>query len=214
MANENASARIEIADHHQYGVIRRVVRVEEFADVGQRGGVEIGEIAVEIVRVGPIAKSDGRQIEPGEAAVGLVHHVDADFFFDDVALVAKVLVVDFERAHAVGFEPEDALERIRGNGFEIVGDVVVRGAVEQAARRIDQADVFHFPGILRALEHHVLEKMREAAAAARLEAKADLVIDADRDDGGGMVRRDDHAKAVGERGVLDRDVEMRGWFER
>src|SRR5277367_6553852 len=64
---------IEIAKHEQYGVIGRVVGAEEFLNVGECSGVEIDEIAVEIMGVGPISKSDGRQIEPRETAVGLVH---------------------------------------------------------------------------------------------------------------------------------------------
>ena len=84
---------LEIAEHQEHGVIRRVVGVKEFLHVGERGGVEIGEIAVEIVRVGPVAKGDGRKIEPRKAAVGLVHHVDADFFLHDVALIAQIFVV-------------------------------------------------------------------------------------------------------------------------
>ena len=121
--------------------------MEESADVRESGRIEIGKIAVEIVRVGPITKRDGRKVEPGETAVGLVHHVDADFFFYDVALVAEIFVVHFEGAHAVGFEPEDAPEGVRWDGFEIIRDVVIRGAVEEAAGGIDEADVLHLAGI-------------------------------------------------------------------
>ena len=49
-----------------------------------------------------------------EAAVGLIEHVDAHFLFHDVALVAQIFVVHLERAHAVGLEPQDALQSIRG----------------------------------------------------------------------------------------------------
>ena len=182
--------------------------MKEFLHVGERGGVEIGEIAVEIVRVGPVAKRDGRKIEPRKAAVGLVHHVDADFFLDDVALIAEIFVVHLQGAHAVGFEPEDAFEGVGGHGLEIVGDVVVRGAVEHAAGGIDQANVLHLSGVFGALEHHVLEEVRESAAAVRFEAKTDLIIDADGDEGRGTVRRGNHAQAVGERGVLDGNVQM------
>ena len=180
--------------------------MEEFLHVGERGSVEIGEIAVEIVGVRPVAERDGRKIEPRKAAVGLVHHVDADFFLHHVALIAEIFIVHFERAHAVGFKPEDAFEGVRGHGFKIIRDVVVRGAVEHAAGRIDQANVLHLSGVLRALEHHVLEKMREPAAAVRLQAKTNLIIDADRDEWRGTVRRRDHAQAVGERRVLDWNV--------
>jgi len=158
------------------------------------------------VGVGPVAVGDGREIEPGKPAVGLIENVHADFFFDDVALVAEIFVVDAEGAHAVSLEPEHAIEGVGGDGFEIVGDVVTGGAVEDAAGGIDEADVDHFAGIFRALEHHVLEEMGEAAAAAWLEAKADVVVDADGDHGSGGVWGDDHAKAVGERPGLDGNV--------
>ena len=75
--------------------------------------------------------------------------------------------------------------------------------------------MLHLSGIFRALEHHVLEQMRETAAAARLKTKADLIIDADGDDGRGTVRRCDHAQAVRERGVLDGNVKLlRCWIQR
>ena len=206
-ARAKPSSGRDVAEHQQHRVRRRVVGAEELLHVAERGGVEVGEIAVEIVRVGPVAKSDGRHIEPGEAAVGLVEHVDADFFLDDVALVAQIFVVDLQGAHAIGFEPQHAFERVRGHRLVVVGDVVVRRAVEHAAGGIDQLDVHHFSGVLGALKHHVLEQMREAAAPARLEAKSDVVVDADGDDGRGAVRRDHHAQAVFKGRALDRYVQ-------
>ena len=203
-----AFGRFHVADDQEDGIVGRVVSVEEGLHVGERGGIEVGKVTVEIVGVGPIAKSDWRKIEPGKTAVGLVHHVDADFFFHHVALIAQIFVVYFQSAHAIGFEPQNAFERVGGDGLEIIGDVVVGGAVEHAAGGIDEADVFHFSGVFGTLEHHVLEKMGEAAAAARLEAKADLIINADGDDGRGAVWRDDHAQAVGERGVFDGNVQI------
>ena len=75
--------------------------------------------------------------------------------------------------------------------------------------------MLHLAGVFRALEHHVLEEVREAAAAVRLEAKADLIIDADGDEGRGTVGRRDDAQAVGERGVLDGNVQMLWrWIQR
>ena len=157
--------------------------------------------------VGPIAEGDRRQIEPGEAAVGLVEHVDADFFLHHVALILEIFVVHFQGAHAVGFEPQQALEGVGRRGLVVVGDVVVRRAVEHAAGGIDELDVHHLAGVLRALKHHVLEQMREAAAPFGLEAEADVVVHADGDDGRGAVRRDDDAQAVFERGGFDGDVQ-------
>jgi len=50
--------------------------------------------------------------------------------------------------------------------------------------------------------------MRETAAAARLEAEADLIVNADGDKGRGMVGRDDDSQAVGEFRVLDRNMQL------
>ena len=166
-----ALRRFHVSDDQEDRVVGRVVSVKEGLHVGERGGIKIGEVAVEIVGVGPIAESYWRKIEPRKAAVGLVHHVDADFFLDHVALIAQIFVVYFQSAHAIGFEPKHAFERVGRDGFEIIGDVVVGGAVEHAAGRIDEADVFHLSGVFGTLKHHVLEKMGEAAASARFEAK-------------------------------------------
>ena len=176
--------------------------------VGERCSIEIGEIAVKIVGVRPIAESDRREVEPGKPAVGLIHHVHADFFLHHIALVAQIFVVHLQRAHAIRFEPQHAFQGVRGNGFEIIGDVVIGGAVQHASRGINQPDVFHLAGVFGALEHHMLEKMREAAPSTGLQAKSDLIINADGDDWRGAVRRNHHAEAIDERGVFNWDVQV------
>ena len=178
----------------------------------ERGGVEIGEIAVKIVRVGPVAKGHRREIEPGKAAIGLIQHVHANFFLDHVALIAQIFVVHLQGAHAVGLEPQHAFERVGRNGFVVVGDVVVRRAIQNAAGRIDQLDMHHLSGVFRALKHHVLEKVREAAAAARLQAKANVVIDAEGGHRRGAVRRYDHAQAIFEFGAFQGNVQSFQWL--
>ncbi len=105
LGEHDALVGIDVSENQQDGIRGRVIRLEKFLDVVQSRGVEIVEIAVKIVGVGPVAIGDRRKIEPGKSAVGLVEHVDAHFFFDDVALVAQIFVVHLERAHAVGLEP-------------------------------------------------------------------------------------------------------------
>ncbi len=200
--------RIDVSENQQNRIRRRVICFKEFLDVIQSGRVQIVKIAVKIVGVRPIAIGDRRKIEPGKTAVGLVEHVDAHFFFHDVALVAQIFVVHLQRAHAVGLEPQDALQRIRGHRLVVIRDVIVRRAVQHAAGRIDQLDVHHFPGVGRALKHHVLEQMSEAAAAARLDAKPDIVIDAHRSHRRCAVRRNDHAQAVRQRRAFDWNVQL------
>ena len=140
--------------------------------------VKVGEIAVEIVGVGPIAERDRRHIEPGKSAVGLVHDIDADFFLHHVALIFQVLVVDFQRAHAVRFEPEHAFQSVGGNGFVIIRHIVAGRAIQHSATGVNQLDVLHFGGIRGTLEHHMFEEMCEAAAAPRLKPETDFVIHA------------------------------------
>src|SRR5260370_41678546 len=97
---------------------------------------------------------------------------------------------------------------VGGDGFEIVGDVVMRGAMECAAAGIDELDVLHLGGVGGTLKHHVLEEMRETAAALRLEAKANFVVDADGNDRSGGVGRDDYLQSVRERGAFYGDFQM------
>ena len=199
---------IHVSEDQQDGVRWRVVRLEEFLDVIERGGVEVVEVPIKIVRIRPVAVGDGRQIEPRKSAVGLIEDVDAHFFLHDVALVAQILIVHLEGAHAVRFQPEHAFEGIRRDRFVVVRDVVMRRAIEHAAGGIDQLDVHHFAGVGRALKHHVLEQVRETAAAARLDAKTDVVVDAHRGHRRRVVRRNDHAQAVGQRHALDWNVQL------
>ena len=184
---------VHIAEDQQDSIGRRVVCLKEFLDVIERRSVEIVEIAVEIVRIGPVAIRDGGKIEPWESAVGLIQHVDAHFLFHHVALIAQVLVIHFERAHAVGLKPQHAVQRVRRDRLVIVRDVIMRRAVQYAAGGIDRLDMRHLPGIGRALKHHVLEQVREAALAARLDAEANVVIDTHSSDRRGTVRRHHHA---------------------
>ena len=204
----DAFVGIDVSENQQDRIRWRVICLEEFLDVLQSGRVEIVEIAVEIVGVRPIAIGDRRKIEPGKTAVGLIEDVDAHFFFHDVALVAQIFVVHLERAHAVGLEPQDALQRIRGHRLVIICDVVMRRAVQHAAGRIDQLDVHHLPGVGRALKHHVLEQVGETAAAARLDSKPDVVINAHRGHRRRAVRRNDHAQAVRQRRAFDWNVQL------
>src|SRR5271170_1057906 len=87
--------RIDITKNEEHGIIGRVVGMEKRLYVVEIGGIEIVEVAVEIVSVRPIAKRDRRKIEPGKTAVRLIEDIDADFFFDYVALILQVLVVHF-----------------------------------------------------------------------------------------------------------------------
>jgi hypothetical protein len=97
---------------------------------------------------------------------------------DDRHLRLAVGVGDEGVSHAVGFELDGELQLVRGDGLEIVRAVIPGGRVKS------RADLLEGRGDLRvlllvegrrALEHHVLQKMRRARVAHGLVARADLV---------------------------------------
>ena len=96
---------------------------------------------------------------------------------------------------------------LRGHGLEIIGAVEPGGAVEVGRADLAQRSEIVARRVLRAVEHDVLEQMREAGAALRLVLGADIVPDADRDDRRLAVVVDDDAQAVGSVKVSIRDVD-------
>ena len=199
---------VHVSKNQQHGVRRSVVGLEKLLDVIERGGVEIVKVAVKIMRIGPVTVSDGRKIEPGKSAVGLIEDVDTDFFLYDIALVAQILIVHLESAHAVGLQPQDAFECVRRHRFVVVRDVVVRRAVQHAAGGINELDVDHFAGVCRALKHHVFEQVRKSASPARFDSKTDVVVDPHCGHWRCVVRGNDDPQAVGKCHALDRNVQL------
>ena len=193
----------EVARHHERRVVGRVERLEERADIVDRGRIEVGEIAVEVVRVVPVFVGRHRQIDPREPAVWLVQHVDLDLVLDDLLLVLEVLDVDVERAHAIGFRPQHRLEHVRGNDLEIVREVEPRRSVQEPAVGLDEADERHLAEVGRALEHHVFEQVRKPGAILGFIAKADVVIHGHARGRRRHIAREDHFQPVGELVILD-----------
>ncbi len=196
---------LEVARHDERGVARRVEGLEERLGVLEGRGVEVLEVAVEVVRVEPVLVRDLRHVEPREPAVRPVQDVDLDLVLHDALLVREVLLRDREAAHAVGLGPERGLERVRGHDLEVVREVEARRAVQDAAVRLDELDELHLPEVLRALEHEVLEEVGEAGPVARLDPEPDVVVDGHDRRGGGVVGRQDHLEAVRELPVVDGD---------
>ena len=98
---------VEVAGDRDLRVARRVVGVEERRGVVEGGLLQLGEVAVAVVRVGERVEEDRRQQDPGEPAVGPVEDVEPDLLLDDVDLVAQVLLGE-RRARASGRPPGTA----------------------------------------------------------------------------------------------------------
>ena len=197
---------LEIADDHEHGVARRVERLEEVLHVGQGRGLQVLQVAVEVVRVVPVGVGVLRHVEPREPAVRLVQHVDLDLVHHHALLVGQVVLRDVEAAHAVGLGPECRLQRVGRQHLEVVGEVESRRSVQHTAVALDEPDELHLAEVGRPLEHHVFEEVRESGPVLRLHAKADLVVDRHDDRGRRGVARQHHLQAVGQRVGGDRDV--------
>ena len=101
-------------------------------------------------------------------AVGLVLDALAPLVADHVLLVREVGLVHLieEVAHAIRLEPERQLELVGRKRFEVVRAVEVSRAVQVArAGALERAEVRVAGHVLGALEHHVLEEVREARAS-------------------------------------------------
>ncbi len=133
----------------------------------------------------------------------------------DVLLVRQLRLIDRleQVSHAIGLEPERQLELIRRHRLEVVGAIEAGRAVDaRGAAAGEQLEVRVALDVLRALEHHVLEQMREARAAGRLVRGTDVIPDVDADERHAMVFGEDHFEPVGERVLFD--VELRNVARR
>ena len=201
--------RRRIADDDHDRVVRRVIGVEELLHVLNRRGLNVRQVAVEVVGVEPVRVRALRQPEPFERAVRLVQHVDAHLFADDVLLVLQILGRDLQRTHAVRLEPHRELERVGRHQLEVVRVIEPRRPVQRAAVLVDDADVLELVDVLGALKHQVLEQMGEPGAIPRLDAEADPVHHFHRHHGRRMVLADHHTQAVRQFAVDDWNAERR-----
>ena len=176
-------------------VERRRVQVRHGADHGVAIGRAVGEQPAEQLVL--------------NQAIGLVVVLPL-LVLDDAALLVEHALRDRagQPAHPIRFEKQRALQRPGRHRFEIVGAIEAGGAVV-----IGRADAFQrheevVGRVLAAVEHQMLEQVREAGAALGFEGGADIVPDADRDHRGLAVGVHDHAQAVGQRELLIGDVHL------
>ena len=114
---------------------------------------------------------------------------------------------DVQRAHAVGLEPQAEVEAVRRQRLEVVRAVVARCVpFMRAARALDELEVLALGDVGRALEHHVLEQVREAGAAGALVPRADVVPDVDRRDLRAVVLGEHDRQPVGQLVALGGDA--------
>ena len=142
--------------------------------------------------------------------VRLVVHAHPLLFLHGLALVVELLLREDERAHAVGLEEEAEVEALGGKGLEVVRPVLGRRPVHRAARLGHEPEMLALADVLRALEHEVLEEVREPRLPGRLDAAADVVRDVHRHEGDSALRRHDDRQPVRELLDVKRNFEIEG----
>ena len=95
-----------------------------------------------------------------------------------VALIRQLL--DIQRAdeisHAVAFQPKSQFQLIRGNRLVIIRAIEIRRSVDvRRARPFEVREVRFSSDMLRALEHHVLEQVRESCPSRPLIRRPNVV---------------------------------------
>ena len=187
----------------------------EVADVGDRRGFEVGHApdrrVLVRVRRERVVVDDLRQ-----PAVRLVLDAHPPLFLDHLALATERFVVDAQRRHPIRFEPERQRQVVGRQRLPEDGLVFGRVGVAATADAGDDRRVRIRLHVLRALEHHVLEEMREPGAAGTLVLRSDVIPDRDVHDWRRVILGQDHAEPVRQRRDLilefrrpDRAVERR-----
>ncbi len=128
----------------------------------------------------------------------------------DAALLIQFLLVDGadEVPHAIRLEPQRQIERAHRHVLVIVRTVEPRGAVHLGgAGRLERAEELVVE-VLRAIEHEVLEQMREAGAARPLVLAAHVVPHVHGDDRRLVVLVHDHGEPVRQNEFLIGDVDV------
>ncbi len=189
---------IEVAYNHERGIVRLVVRVVELAHLFERGLVEVRDAADRQMMVSVHREGRGAKILL-DRTVGLIIHAHAPLFFDHLPLGFEIRLVHVEAAHAVGFEPQHALEIIAGEGFEELRGVVFRFGVVVSADGFDDARMFVRPHVRRAFEHQVLEEVREARVAGQLVFSADVIPNLKVNHRHGVIFEQNHVQTVRKR---------------
>ncbi len=133
----------------------------ESAHVFHSGGVELFNRANAGAAIGMNAEARLGHVKSQQLAIRIGQDGLAELLLHYVAFGFEVCVVDDQRAHALGFAPEHALEMVGGDGLEIVREIVPGGGVVESACIFGQPVKGFRRHVDRGLEHQVLKQVRE-----------------------------------------------------
>jgi len=199
--------RLHVAADNQHRVGRAVVRTEPLAHVVERRRVQVLHGADDGPRIRmPLRVHERREPVP-DAAIRTVLPLPL-LVLDDAALLIELRLVDCAEQvpHPIRLEPERAVERALRNGLEVVRAIVVRRAVDAGRTHLRRLAEPVGVRVFAAVEHQVLEQMREARATRALVLRADVVPDVHTDDRRLVVLVHDHGQTVAQHALGVRDL--------
>ena len=186
-----------IAGQDQDGVGRAVVVTEPLPNILETRGVQVLHAADDGPGVGMPGGKEVLEEDVEDAAVRLVLPL-ALLVLHDAALLVEACLVDHaeEVAHAVRLHPEREVEGVLRHDLEVVGAIAAGRPVHAGgADALERPEVLVVV-VLGAVEHQVLEEVRETGLAGLLVLRTDVVPDVDGDDGRLGVLMDDQPQAV------------------
>ena len=185
---------IDIAHHHENGVVGRVPGVMKFLEIGRGGLLERRPRAERIVRIRRVGKHGLADFRVQD--VTRVGQVLCHFLLDGAALLFPAIGGLQHGLHPDRLDMQRYVEIFGRYGEQVLGQAFTRIGVEVAAHHI--ADVGELLGrqSRAAAEHHVLHGVRGPGKTGRCLDGAGQIIDRGRDHGCEGVPHDDHAQPV------------------
>src|SRR5208283_1987649 len=146
---------IEVPNHHEDNVVRRIEGVEEGAALLHAHRLDIAAPADHRPTVGMGDKGE-REERLEEPSLGIVLGAKPALLEHDLALAREGLFADVEIRDALRFKIDRKRKGVGRHVFVEDGDVVGGVGVYAAATRLEQPRVLFGWDIQGALEHHVL----------------------------------------------------------
>ena len=187
-----------------------VVGPEPLLHVLQLGGPEILHRADHAPGVGVVRRVEAGIEEFPHPSVRLVLVLPL-LVLDHAALLVESRLGDRAKqvAHAVGLEEQHQIERVHGDVLEVVGAVLVGGAVEVGCPDLLQRPEVILVVVLAPVEHEVLEQVGEAGPARPLVLRPHVVPHVHGDDRRLVVLMDDQRQTIGQHVAGEGDVDGR-----
>ena len=184
-----------VADHDHRNVVRRVIGPVEALQVFLRPRRDVGRPADDRELVGVRDVGSGADLFHQLADIVVVDP-RAALGCDDAPLALDRLRVEFQVLQPLGLDLEDGFQGGSGEPVLVHRDVVRRVGVVLAAGRFHDAVELARLQVLGAVEHHVLEEVRQARDARILVAAAGTHEEVKRHVGNVVIRPDDDLQAV------------------